>query len=63
MDIQELKNALMSGKPVKHDGVIYKCVSAIIYRNRNGVLTATAELKDKNNNSITYAEPRRVTEV
>lgn len=62
MDIQELKDAVLSGSPVEHNGVTYKCVSAIIYRNRGGRLVASAELTDKNNHSITIAEPRMVKE-
>lgn len=38
MTNEEIKNALFSGCQVEHNGIIYKCVSAIIYRLREGKL-------------------------
>lgn len=63
MTNEELKAALFSGCPVEHGGIVYKCVSAIIYRCKNGELVISAELTDKNNNSVSIVEPSRVTEV
>lgn len=63
MTNEELKAALFSGCPVEHDRVTYKCVSAIIYRNRGGKLDISAELLDKNNNSISIVNPARVKKV
>lgn len=63
MDFQQLNNALFSGCPVEHNGIIYKCVSAIIKRNKNGKAEYTAELTDKNNNSVSIVDPSRVKEV
>ena len=46
MTNEELKQALMSKCEVIHKGITYKCVSAIIYRNRNGKIDVSAELTD-----------------
>lgn len=63
MTNDELKAALFSGCQVMHNGITYQCVSAIIYRYKGGKLAITAELTDKNNNSVSIVEPSRVTEV
>nr|DAP39812.1 MAG TPA: hypothetical protein [Caudoviricetes sp.] len=63
MTNEELKAALFSGCSVEHNGITYKCVSAIIYRNRGGKLDISAELLDKNTNSISIVNPARVKEV
>jgi hypothetical protein len=56
---EELKEALMSECEVKHKGIIYKCVSAIIYRKRNGKVDVSAELTDKKQNkSVSIADPK-----
>jgi hypothetical protein len=61
MDNNELKEALMSGRPVEHNGITYKCVSGIIYRRRaSGEIFLEAELMDRNQNSVTICEPSRV---
>lgn len=43
MTNEELKAALVSGCPVESGEIVYKCVSAIIYRYRNGKLDISAE--------------------
>ncbi len=63
MTNEEIKNALFSGCQVEHNGIIYKCVSAIIYRLREGKLLLQAELLDKNCNSVIIADASRVKEV
>lgn len=63
MDFQQLNNALFSGCPVEHNGIVYKCVSAIIKRNKGGKPVYTAELTDKNNNSVSIVEPAKIKEV
>ncbi len=63
MTNEELKAALFSGCPVKHNGIVYKCVSGIIYRNKGGKLDISAELMDKNLNSVSIVNPERVKEV
>lgn len=63
MTNEQLKEALFSGCQVEHRGIIYKCVSAIIYRNKGGKLNISAELLDKNGNSVSIVEPHLVKEV
>ncbi len=63
MTNEELKAALFSGCPVEHNGIVYKCVSGIIYRNKGGKLDISAELMDKNLNSVSIVNPERVKEV
>lgn len=46
MTNEELKAALVSGCPVESGGIVYKCVSAIIYRYRNRKLDISAEVTD-----------------
>ena len=55
MTNNELKDALMSEYPVKHNGIAYKKVNAVIYRNSKGKLHITAELLDKSGRSVTIA--------
>lgn len=64
MTNEQLKAALLSGCLVEHKGTIYKCVSAIIYRNVDNKLDISAELTDKNNNnSVVIVNPWYVSEV
>ena len=63
MTNEELKAALFSGCPVEHNGIVYKCVSGIIYRNKGGKLDISAELMDKNLNSVSIVNPERAKEV
>lgn len=63
MTNEELKAALFRYCPVEHNGIVYKCVSGIIYRNKGGKLDISAELLDKNNNSISIVNPAKVKEV
>lgn len=65
MDNEELKSALLSGDPVvwkSADGteIEYKCVSAIVYRRKNGRVDVSTELLDKCGRSVTICDPRRV---
>lgn len=45
----ELKEALMDGRRVEHNGIEYERVEGIIYRNRDGKIVISAELIDKGN--------------
>lgn len=63
MTNEQLKEALFSGCQVEHNGIVYKCVSGIIYRNKGGKLDISAELLDKNSNSVSIVNPERVKEV
>lgn len=61
----ELKQALLNEKPVllsQTDGQEseYACVSAIVYRKQGDKISVTAELLDKNKNSVNYCDPKRV---
>lgn len=51
MTNEEAKNALMSECPVMHEGIEYKCVSAIIYRKKKigkkKIVIPSLELTDK----------------
>lgn len=68
MTNEELKEALLSKKPVIYGGSVscrpcdyeYECVSAVIYRNSGGKIKVTAELTDKNGNSVMIVDPERV---
>lgn len=63
MTNEQLKEALFSGCQVEHRGIIHKCVSGIIYRNKGGKLDISAELLDKNGNSVSIVEPYLIKEV
>lgn len=63
MTSEELKSAFVAGTPVEHNGIIYKRISALIYRaNEKNELRVQVELEDKNTNSITIAESNQVKE-
>lgn len=57
MDKSELTEALNKGFPVTCGGITYTRVSAIICRNQKGKHVLSAELSDKNGNSVTIARP------
>ncbi len=68
MNNEELKAALISGVPVKANiaglGTIeFERVSAIIYRNKNGKFDISAEVLDKNKNSVCIVSPAKLKEV
>lgn len=60
MTNEELKEALMSGCEVKYQNITFKCVYGIIYRNKDGKIDVSAELMDKNNNSVCIVDPKYV---
>lgn len=64
MTNEELKDALITEKPVEYNGSIYKHVSAIIWRkDGSGKRVVQAELMDKNTHSIVIVDPSRVNMV
>lgn len=63
MNNEELKSALLEPRPVEHNGIIYKCVSAIIYRNKGGRLAISAEVQDMKSNSVCIVEAEKLKEV
>lgn len=65
MNGEELKQALINRHPVIYtqingEKLEYAYVSGIIYRMRNGKVDVSAELMDKNRNSVTVANPIRI---
>lgn len=61
MNNEDLRAALLSGEPVVCKGIVYSCVSAIIYRkNKKGGVYMQVELADKNGNSVTIVAPNRI---
>lgn len=66
MENSELKNALLSRRPVIHNyplhgAVKYSYVSAVIYRrNKNGGIDTEAELYDKCGHSVMISKPKYI---
>ena len=58
----ELKDALMDGRRVVHNGIEYERVHAIVYKNVGGSVMVSAELIDKNN-CLVVAEARKIKNV
>lgn len=62
MTNEEAKDAFLRDLPVLHHDPYrhidqeYECISAIIYRKKNGYLRVSAELLDRNKNSVTIAK-------
>jgi len=64
MTNDQLKEALFSEKQVECNGILYKRISALIYRkNEKGGLRVQVELEDMKAHSVTIAEPSRVNEI
>lgn len=63
MNNEELKSALFDRCPVEHNGIKYKCVSAIIYRNKGGRLSISAEVQDIKSNSVCIVDAEKLKEV
>jgi hypothetical protein len=58
MNVDELKTAFATEKPVVWQGSKYKCVSAIIWRkDKEGRRILRAELLDMNKNSVVVVDP------
>lgn len=53
MTAEEIKDALMKKYPVCANGIKFNCVTAVIYRERDGRIEVSAELLDKCKNSVT----------
>ena len=60
MDKTEAKDAFLAQRPVVHQGITYKKISALIYRIKSGAVSLSLELIDKNDNSVTIAAPEKV---
>ena len=50
----------MDGREVIHNGIAYKCVSAIIYRRGEKGIRVTAELLDKNGPYVVIANAEKI---
>lgn len=53
MTSEEIKDALLKKYPVYANGIEYKCVTAVIYRENNGRIMVSGELLDRCKNSVT----------
>lgn len=60
MTSDEAKQAFFNGDPVESQGTTYRCISALIYRRKDGKTVLSLELQDKNRNSVTIADCERV---
>lgn len=66
MTSDEIKKAMREFSPVRYNGIIYKRISAYIYRAVRVPMSNTfkgvlqVELLDKNENSVTIAEAEKV---
>lgn len=70
MNNAELQAALLSGCPVEYKAlddtrIKFKCVTAIIYRQKKNSkkLDISAEVKDSRSNSVCIVDPKRLREV
>lgn len=53
MTAEEIKDALLNKYAVVANGIEYRCVTAVIYREKDGRITVSGELLDKKQNSVT----------
>lgn len=61
MNVDELKTAFATEKPVVWQGSKYKCVSAIIWRkDKEGRRILRAELLDMNARAVVIVDPDRI---
>lgn len=61
MNTEELKAAFKSGVTVECGGIVYKCITAIIYRKAGNGFKIQAELQDRNTNSVSICNPDKIT--
>ena len=67
MTSEEIKKAMHSRTPVVYDGIVYKCISAYIYRMAENPATRgfkpilQVELLDRNGGSVVIASPNKIT--
>lgn len=60
MTNQELKDAMLQSLPIIYNGMEFSCISGIIYRNKGGKVAVTAEILDKNQNSVVITTPDKI---
>lgn len=61
MNNAELKASLLSKCLVLYNGIVYKCVHEIVYRENGGAIQVSVGLLDFNGNCIVYADPKKVS--
>ncbi len=61
MTNEEAKAAFLNKTPVESQGITYLCISALIYRIKDGKIVLTLELQDKSRNSVTIQSCERVS--
>lgn len=60
---ERAKELLISGAPVKRDGIVYKKISALVFRMGEGLVDPYAEVLDRNNNSVVVCPLKWLDEV
>lgn len=60
MTAEEIKDALLKKYPVCANGITYKCVTAVIYREQDGKIAVSGELLDKNQKSVTIVSLNKI---
>lgn len=60
---ERAKELLISGEHIMRDGVIYKKISALVFRVGEGLIDAYAEILDRNNNSVVICPLKWLDEV
>ena len=60
MTAEEIKDALLKKYPVIANGIEYKRVTAVIYREQDGKIEVSAELLDRSGRSVTIAPLKNI---
>lgn len=60
MNGEELKDALLKKYPVCANGIEYKCLTAVIYREQDGRIMMSAELLDKTGRSVSIVLAKNI---
>lgn len=60
---ERAKELLISSAPVKRDGIVYKKISALVFRMGEGLVDPYAEVLDRNNNSVVVCPLKWLDEV
>lgn len=60
---ERAKELLISGAPVMRDGIMYKKISALVFRMGEGLVDPYAEVLDRNTNSVVVCPLKWLDEV
>jgi hypothetical protein len=60
---EKAKELLISGAPVMRDGIMYKKISALVFRMGEGLIDPYAEVLDRNTNSVVVCPLKWLDEV